>query len=190
MEGTLQRPRRADARRNIEAILDAAAVTLADNPRASMQEVAAAAGVHRATVHRHFPARDDLLAALTERSIAGTLALLNDEDLTGGEAGPALRRLTRAVLEIGDRDRMWRISPAFAGSVGGPHGHQVQQLGAPLIRLLSRGQGEGSVRRDVDALVLASVWGGLLLSSLNLLAMGVLDLDRATEVVCLMVTTA
>ena len=47
MEAEVQpaRPRRSDARRNIESIVEAAAALLATNPRASMQEVAEAAGV-------------------------------------------------------------------------------------------------------------------------------------------------
>ncbi|MEU1179064.1 helix-turn-helix domain-containing protein [Streptomyces sp. NPDC005820] len=46
------------------AILDAAITLLATDPTASLSEVAAAAGVGRTTVHRYFPERSDLLAAI------------------------------------------------------------------------------------------------------------------------------
>jgi AcrR family transcriptional regulator len=172
------RPRRADARRNIEAILDAATRTLAANPRASMQEVAEAAGVHRATVHRHFAMRDDLLAALQERALQRTLALVQDPEIARRPAGDALAHLTRALLEAGDRERTWRISPPFGA--GQPI---TDEFRAPLLELFHRGQREGALREDLPARVLASVWGGLLLSQLNLLAIGEIDLDGAVDVV-------
>jgi AcrR family transcriptional regulator len=55
------RPRRADARRNIAAILDAAVASLADNPDASMAEIAARAGVGRVTLYGHFKTRAELI---------------------------------------------------------------------------------------------------------------------------------
>src|SRR5205814_1937196 len=65
-----ERPGRADARRNAERILDATAELLAGNPAVSLEQVAARAGVSRATLYHHFAGRDSLLDALTARSIA------------------------------------------------------------------------------------------------------------------------
>ena len=62
-------PRRQDARRNRELILQAAQRELGRDPAASMEEVAGAAGVGRSTLYRHFHTRDDLLAALTARDL-------------------------------------------------------------------------------------------------------------------------
>lgn len=45
------RSKRADAQRNIEAILDAAAVCLSGNPEASIAEIAQTAGVGRVTLY-------------------------------------------------------------------------------------------------------------------------------------------
>jgi serine phosphatase RsbU (regulator of sigma subunit) len=59
---------RADALASRERILDAAAA-LAGDRRISMVEVAAAAGVGRSTLYRHFPSRRALEQALEERSL-------------------------------------------------------------------------------------------------------------------------
>jgi serine phosphatase RsbU (regulator of sigma subunit) len=59
--------KRADALRNRERILDAAERLLERSPSATLADIAAAAGVARATLHRRFASRDDLIAALRNR---------------------------------------------------------------------------------------------------------------------------
>jgi serine phosphatase RsbU (regulator of sigma subunit) len=60
-------PKRADALRNRERILEAAQRLLERSPSATLADIAAAAGVARSTLHRRFASRDDLLSALRER---------------------------------------------------------------------------------------------------------------------------
>ena len=54
---------RSDAARNRDAIVEATIETLIRQPRASMTEIAAAAGVSRATIYGHFANRGSLVAA-------------------------------------------------------------------------------------------------------------------------------
>jgi AcrR family transcriptional regulator len=61
--------RRADARRSRERIIAAAVTTLAHDPSASLERVAGVAGVHRATIHRHFHRREELIEAVVARAI-------------------------------------------------------------------------------------------------------------------------
>lgn len=49
-----------------DAIIEAAFLTFADNPAATLADVAERAGVGRATLHRHFPGRPDLMRALAK----------------------------------------------------------------------------------------------------------------------------
>jgi AcrR family transcriptional regulator len=74
---------RADARRNHERLLAAAAATFAEHAAddASLEEIARRAGVGMGTLYRHFPTRQALLEAVyrdqAEALHAGALELLN-----------------------------------------------------------------------------------------------------------------
>ena len=64
--------RRADARRNEQALLDAAAaVFVRSGVEAPVRDVAAAAGVGMGTIYRHFPTRADLIIAVYRSSSRG-----------------------------------------------------------------------------------------------------------------------
>lgn len=66
------RPRRADARRNEKALLDAAAsVFVRSGVEAPVREIAASAGVGTATIYRHFPTRADLVIAVYRHQVDG-----------------------------------------------------------------------------------------------------------------------
>ena len=58
---------RRDAERNHEAIVTAAIAVLADAPEATMAEIAAASGIGRSTLYRHFPDRAALVDAISLR---------------------------------------------------------------------------------------------------------------------------
>jgi AcrR family transcriptional regulator len=174
--GPPPRERRLDARRNLESIIDAARRTFAENPRASMQQVAAAAHLHRATVHRHFASRDDLLNALQVRAMDEAVAALRDANLDDGPAADALRRATRAFMELAER---WQITRYAAVQQEGP---AVEEVGRIMGRLIARGQREGVVRDDLDADVLTTIWGGIFSNAALFLQRG-MSVDEASEAI-------
>lgn len=62
-------PRRADTRRNHEAILNAAAQSLTCSERVSFNHIAKQAGVGVGTVYRHFPTPEALIIAVYQREL-------------------------------------------------------------------------------------------------------------------------
>lgn len=62
-----------------------------------MDEVARAAGIGRATLHRHFAGREALIKALEELGIREMEAALDAARLDEGPAGDALRRLVGRI---------------------------------------------------------------------------------------------
>ena len=70
------RGRRADSKRNEERIVAAARRLLEHSPTATLSDIAAAAGVSRSTIYRHFPDRDELVATLDRRPEDGSLRRL------------------------------------------------------------------------------------------------------------------
>src|SRR4051794_17223520 len=88
-------PKRADARRNIAAILDAATDCLARDPDSSINDIAQAAGVGRVTLYGHFESRAALVSQVVQRAIAQSEESLGAVDLTG-DPREALGRLLEA----------------------------------------------------------------------------------------------
>ena len=94
---------RADAARNVHRIVAVAARLLGENPAAGMADVAAAAGVSRATVYRHFPTREVLITAIHAQAFEHAEQALAACRLDEGTATEALRRLCAAWLDLAER---------------------------------------------------------------------------------------
>lgn len=143
-----QRRRRADAERSIERILAAAVDALAEDPDASMSAIARRAGVVRATVYVHYPARDDLLAAVTDHAIREVTAVIDDAEPERGEPADALRRVIKATWRaLG----CYHALVAITTSTHSPD--QLHDRHAPVLDrvlpLIERGQAAGVFRSDV-----------------------------------------
>lgn len=138
---------RADARRNIAAILEAATTCLARDPDASINDIAKAAGVGRMTLYGHFDSRAALIAAVAERAIASSEAELGSVDLTGDPATV----LTRLLIAS------WRLTHRFGALVVAAEAslppdtlRDVHQEPVKRVRtVLRRGRREGCFRTDV-----------------------------------------
>jgi len=97
-------PRRADARRNVAAILAAATECLARNPDTNMAEIAATAGVGRMTLYGHFPTRAELVDAVLTHTVAQAHEALDAVDISG-EPRQAVARLVAGSWQLVDQFR-------------------------------------------------------------------------------------
>lgn len=102
----------AAAGRGRPSLLDVAAGVLVADPAASLAEVAAAAGIGRTTLHKHYATRDDLLCAVGHRAIDLWEQAVDAVGASGHPDG-GLRALATALIPIGPQLAfLWR-TPAF-----------------------------------------------------------------------------
>ena len=141
------RPQRADARRNIAAILDAATEGLARDPEISIAGIAAAAGVGRITLYGHFKTRADLVDAVLARTVKRADAILDATD-TSGDPAQALARLVASSWQIVHQFRNILLAAQRelpADRIRGVHDRILRRIQS----LITRGQQAGTFRRDL-----------------------------------------
>lgn len=143
---------RADSRRNLDALLEAAkAVFAASGVDAPVREVAARAGVGIATLYRHFPQRSDLVAAVFRREVDGCAAAapsLAREHEPGEALARWLRRYTSFIAtKRGLAASLHSGDPAFDGLPA----YFRQNLEPALKLLLDAAVAAGQIRDDIEA---------------------------------------
>lgn len=149
MPWTAARPLRADAERNRQRILQAAAELFArDGLEAGFDEIARAAGVGVGTVYRRFPGREQLLQALFEDRLEALIALVEKAD-SAEDAARGLRDFAEAAIEqqVADRglkELVFGQAECADRMIGTRH-----RLTPALERVLQRAQQAGSLRADI-----------------------------------------
>ena len=145
------------------AILEAAAAMLAERgEQASMADVAAAAGMARATVYRYFPNREALFEALGRLAIEEAGERLQAGRLEEVAVTEGFERAVRALAAVGDsfvvvsRESARTDPAAFE-----------EQVAAPLRGLIERAQDLGEVRDDLPASWLMESLIGIVVSGLQ-----------------------
>lgn len=137
---------RADAQRNRALIVKAASEAVArDGAYASLEEIARAAGVGSATLHRHFPSRWALLEAVFHDRVEALCARAG-ELLAGPDARQALATWLCELAVYSTTTRGLVTSLLKAPQESESCSAMLVAAGEPLRR---RAADEGSVRSDV-----------------------------------------
>ena len=144
------RRRRSDARRSVNAILNAARTVLGERPDATMGDIATAAGVTRQTVYAHFPSRDALIFALIEAARVEGLATIDAARVDTAPPADALAQFLDISWQLLGRypllfDPALNRIPRLDGS--DPH----LAVTAQLEKLIRRGQRVGDFDRTASA---------------------------------------
>jgi AcrR family transcriptional regulator len=144
-------PKRADARRNYDRLLAAAAAVFAERGAddVSLEEIARRAGVGIGTLYRHFPARQALLEAVYKDQVDG-LEVLAGKLLASESPGAALGEWMRAFVAFGRTKRS--LSAALVATIG--KDSELMSACSMILRgctqtLLSRAQEAGEARPEV-----------------------------------------
>ena len=141
------RPHRADAARNFDAVLDAAAYVFAEQGfDAPLEEVARRAGVGIATVYRNFPTREQLVENVYLTEIESVLA----EATVASQLPPweGFTRWLRRFVEYLETKRAVTAAIDPESAVYRACREALSEAGRPL---LERAQAAGELRADVDA---------------------------------------
>ncbi len=142
------------------AVLDAATRLLAVNPGASTQEIAAAASISRASLHRLFPTRDALVEAIALLAVERTTDAIAAARLDDGLAIEAIARLTDAIVPIVHQFAFLATEAQLQKSDRiRKEDHDLDQV---FVRLIRRAQDEGALRADLPSAWLLHAYGGLL----------------------------
>jgi len=157
---------RADAQRNRDAILEAAAAAFAEHgTAASLEDVAKRAGVGIGTLYRHFPTRDALVEAAYRRGVEQVCDLAAQ----------------LVVDEPGDRAlELWMLN--FVGYIATKRGlattlklssdthadlfaYVHDRIRTAIGSLITNGAATGRIRSDVDGADLIRALGGICMVS-------------------------
>lgn len=176
-----RRAQRADARRNIEAILSAATTCLAADPKSSIGDIAAAAGVGRMTLYGHFKTRSELIDAVLQRTLDESNDILKATDTTG-DPREAMARLIEASWQL-----VHRFGNVLAAAqdelpperIHGAHDRVLRRIQT----LIERGQRLGIFRNDLPKGWLVSLGVRLMHSAADDVAAGRLKAREAPAVI-------
>jgi AcrR family transcriptional regulator len=130
-------------------LLNAAGELLTRKPAASLAEIAEYAGIGKATLHRYFASRDDLMLALGYRALALIGEAIAASELERGSVAEALTRLIEALVPLSDKlhfllqENIFDTHPDFVAA--------DRALQEPVVRLIQRGQASGELRADLPA---------------------------------------
>jgi len=162
-------------------ILEAAASVIAGRGRAvSMAEIAAAAGIGRATLYRYYPTREALVTGLMLDALDQVAQGIAAAELDTVDVREGVARLGRAFL--GTATRYAALIQFGIDKDDKPAGLE-EKLTGPVRDLLRRGVESGELRDDVPLELHFELLTGLFERALGLVLAGRLPAERASALI-------
>lgn len=143
-----------DIRQEDHDILKALALAMVQDPRASLQDLAKAIGISKATLYRFCRTREELIDRLLAYGIKTVGETIEAADLTTAPPLDALRRLTEGSFKN-------REVSAFLTHYWKPQNECPAEWNEKMDALFLRGQQEGVFRIDIPAAALTEIWVAL-----------------------------
>ena len=151
---------RADGLRNRERLIDVAKLAFAEiGPNVSLEEIARRAEVGIGTLYRHFPTRDDIIAAVYRREVT-QLADAAKRLLETRPAGEALHEWLRLFVDYIATKKV--IAPALASMTGGTsalYESSIDLMKGAIADLVEQAIAAGDIRPDVEPFDLVQALG-------------------------------
>lgn len=162
-------------------ILQTAFTLLAKNPKASMDDIAAAAEVGRATLFRQFRSRKELMRELildAGRRFNAAVVPIVEKNLSARET---LEQIVAALIPIGDGFHFLNYEPFNPQDpvVAGVYNRQMEAWKKLAARLKS----EGVIAADVPPAWTAAILDALIFTAWNSIHDGDIAPNSATELV-------
>ena len=159
-------PKRADARRNEQALLDAAAeVFVRSGVQAPVREIAARAGVGMGTIYRHFPTRADLIVAVYRHQVESCVQA--GEKLLASQESPyaALAQWIDKFVDFLVTKHGLAAVLRSGSDFSALHAYFLDRLVPVCDRLLQAAASGGAIRSNISAFELMYAIGNLCVGS-------------------------
>ena len=168
-----------------DAILEAAFALFRENPGTSLADIAAKAGVGRATLHRYFPSRDDLVRALALTAISEMDAAADAACEDASTHAEALRRCLDALIPLGDRHGFLATEPLDDPAILSAFERQTEET----LELVEAAKAEGVFAGDVPATWIVQAYDHLLYAAWECVKDGELTHAQAAKLAWRSLTT-
>ncbi len=154
-------PRRADARRNRERVLNAAEAVFAESGlKAPIEEVARRAGVGVGTVCRNFATKQELVAAVVG-AMYETLLHEVDRALADPDPAHAFERFVIGLPEFQARHRPLADQMASENMLDGAASEPREKVLRSVSELVARAQAAGAIRTDIGPGDISMLFSGV-----------------------------